>query len=83
MTRLPAPDWSRPGETWRIEEEAHLVVGTGWCTSKRCTNRAVAVSLRSGMAAPDQIRFRLCREHLAELSIWVEGNRVVSWCLRP
>jgi len=79
MTRLPMPDWTREGETWRVEEERHLlalnVTGVR-CSSRGCDRGAVAISKLAS-------RLALCPRHLAELSIWVEDGRVVSWCLRP
>jgi hypothetical protein len=93
MNPAPMPEWCREGETWRIEEERHLIPGTGYCTARSeqyghfpCAHRAVAVG-RSNHA------LALCAQHLMEMSIWLEGptidangrtttaSRVVSWRL--
>jgi len=80
VNRQPLPDWTRPGETWRIEHEPLAGVAPGGvCASRtrveRCYRKSVAVVGRSGRP--------ICERHLRAIGMWIEGGRVVSWCLRP
>ena len=76
------PDWVRDGETWRVEEEPHLVVGHGWCTARDgqyghdpCGREAFVVGRSSHWLA-------LCETHLREsCAAWVNDGLVVSWRL--
>lgn len=82
MTRLPVPNWTREGETWRVEEETAVPwradLTALLCRHGRCRARAVAgYTTRSGEFHP------MCAAHLAEQRMWIEDGRVVSWCLRP
>lgn len=80
-TALPKPDWCREGETWRVEEEQHLVVGQGLCTARPdqygyhpCDHEAIAVGRTNR-------RLALCLEHLGSQAAWIENGKVVSWRL--
>jgi hypothetical protein len=74
--RLPIPDWSRPGETWRIEAENEWhPTDRGGCSSKCCHRVAVAWQPRNGHG--------LCEVHLTSGLMWIENDQVVSWALRP
>ena len=82
MIRLPLPDWTRPGETWRVEHEPLARVAPGGvCESgrrtERCYRKSVAIVGRSASPIP------ICEVHLRAIGMWIEGGRVVSWCLRP
>ena len=73
--RLPVPDWTRVGETWRIEEEPGWEpIDDGLCEARRCYRRAVVWRPRDA--------FALCAIHTRDTGrMWVENGRVVSWRL--
>lgn len=86
LNRQPLPDWTRPGETWRVEPEDAVPWRTDvgpihcrvrhWQRHDRCVNRAVAgYTTRSGEFHP------MCEVHLSAQRMWIEGGRVVSWRL--
>jgi hypothetical protein len=80
---LPVPDWSRPGETWRVEPEDggwYLTRGDGVCSSRGCFRSAVAIRPARTYRGLD---FAICGEHLTAGCMWIENGQVVSWCLRP
>jgi hypothetical protein len=87
MSRLPQPDWDRPGETWRVEPEDAVP----WRTDvrglicrydiyrshrPRCRRRAVA-----GYSTRDSEFHPLCEQHLNAGKMWIEDGHVVSWRL--
>lgn len=80
MERLPVPEWSRPGETWRVEPETAVTwaVGvSGECRSPRsCGRPAVA-----GFTSRGGYDYPVCVDHLRESRMWIEDGRVVSWKL--
>ena len=83
MIPLPMPDWGRKGETWRIEPEPGgwvLTGGHGVCSGTGCSRSAVALRPARTYRGDD---FLLCSLHLYAARMWVEGRRIVSWCLRP
>ena len=83
--RLPMPDWTRAGETWRVEPEPHLRMMNGGACSHRERGRGRPVQcFRVGVAAglPNS-GLVLCARHLLEQRCWIEDGRVVSWALRP
>lgn len=78
--RLPEPDWTRPGETWRIEpERGWLPVDIDgeevqcWGQSRHCSIPATAQRTDNGAA--------YCVSHLRFGRMWIEDERVVSWRL--
>jgi hypothetical protein len=79
-TRLPMPNWTREGETWRVEPETAVewtIEVYGTCNDK-CERRSVAGIIRRGYLLKEW-----CGQHLAESKMWVEDGQVVSWTLRP
>jgi hypothetical protein len=81
--RLPMPDWSRRGETWRIESE-----GREWrlvdidgpdvrCNGMKGRCALPAIAVRQGRFS--EVAF--CVHHLRLGGMWVENDRVVSWRL--
>ena len=76
--RLPMPDWSRPGETWRVEPEPYIeVCDAGFiCGDGRgCSLPAVALVGR-GRKRP------ICEYHMSrDAMAWIEDGQVVSWRL--
>ena len=78
--RLPMPDWSRPGETWRVEPEPFMeacddgfICGDG----RGCSLPAVALVGR-GRRRP------ICEYHMRRDTLaWIEEGVVVSWKLSP
>lgn len=77
--RLPVPDWTRPGETWRVEEEPGWILRADYMCSAlkdRCLRRAVAVRPRGE-------HYALCDVHLRAGLMWIENGQVVSWAIRP
>jgi hypothetical protein len=83
MTRLPVPDWTREGETWRVEHEPLAgVLPGGICESRglRPNNR---LCCRESVAVMGSRAKPICERHLNEIGLWVEGGRVVGWVLRP
>jgi len=79
--RLPMPDWSRPGETWRVEQEEHLRVGRGKCASRTGAKHMPKTYCERDAVAVGRGDFALCEVHLREMGVWVEHGRVVSWRL--
>jgi len=80
---VPRPDWTRPGETWRVEPETSrwvLLDADTPCDGdkQRCSEKAVAGIERNLWISP-----ALCQRHLREGLMWIEDGRVVSWSLRP
>jgi hypothetical protein len=79
--RLPEPDWSRPGEYWRVAPEPNMdILPPGARCAHReahakqtCPDEAVAVIRAAGMP--------LCRRHIRVHGLWIEGGQVVSWAL--
>jgi hypothetical protein len=83
MNREPMPDWTRPGETWRVETERGGWVTTtgGVCSGTGCFRRAIV--LRPALSSHRGKDFMLCELHVRSNHMWIEGGQVVSWCLRP
>jgi hypothetical protein len=76
---LPKPEWTRPGETWRVEPETArwvLLDADTPCDHRSCEDGAVAGIERNLWVKP-----ALCATHLREGLMWIEAERVVSWCL--
>ena len=74
---FPPPDWTRPGETWRVEAEPFdwRVVSDGVCGVRHCFRQAVVYRSRP--------TFALCAAHVREGRMWIENGQLVSWALRP
>jgi hypothetical protein len=86
MTRLPIPDWTREGETWRVEGEPLAgVLPGGVCTShsRRAGLYRVLYCHSESVAVLGSKAHPICERHLNEIGLWVEGGRVVGWVLRP
>lgn len=82
MTRQPMPDWTRKGETWRVEPENGWVpIGDGICNGTGC--RRPAAAFRPNHRMNRNGGFGLCQLHMRACGMWIEDGRVVSWCLRP
>ena len=85
LGRLPVPDWSRPGEIWRIEPEdrdwslADIDGEDEQCRGDRGRCPIPATAVRHGRFS--EVAF--CVRHLREGGMWVENDRVVSWRLSP
>jgi hypothetical protein len=74
--RLPMPDWTRPGESWRIEAEpGWQLTRTGSCDAKGCFRPAVAIRPHN--------RYANCEVHLRTGLMWIENGQVVSWAQEP
>lgn len=78
--RLPMPDWSRPGETWRVEPER------GWTVDSRAdwlceANRGHCHKLSRAYLTNGRRDTAYCDEHLAKSLMWIENERVISWRL--
>ena len=85
MSRLPVPDWTRPGETWRVETErggwiASSVAHGGVCSVRGCWRPSVVMRPARTYRGDDYL---LCAEHVKKHRMWIEDARLVSWCLRP
>ena len=82
VTRLPVPEFTRPGETWRVEAEPGGWTQTrdGLCSAKACYR--VAVVLRPDRRGRGN-DFLLCAVHVREFGMWIENGQLVSWVMRP
>jgi hypothetical protein len=78
MTALPTPDWSRPGETWRIEPESEWT--TKACEATACDGQGHRCQLTVVARRLDH-RFHSCAYHLHSGLMWIEDDHVVSWRL--
>ena len=86
MNRLPVPDWTRPGETWRVEPEPGGWSATeddalgGVCSVTGCRRSSVVIRPARTFRGDDYV---LCEVHVREQRMWIEDGRLVSWSLRP
>lgn len=85
LTRLPMPDWTRPGETWRVEAEpggwvVSSVAYGGVCSARSCNRPSVVLRPARTYGGND---YMLCAVHVRDAGMWVEDARLVSWALRP
>jgi hypothetical protein len=81
--RLPEPDWSRPGEWWRIEKEPYAAADAGGVCMVR-ERKGGPLCMRPGVAVIGRyLNYPLCAKHLEKQRMWIEDGEVVSWALRP
>lgn len=83
---FPKPDWSREGETWRVEPEDGWVLVDGYRCLHRGGRRGMPVHCHrdavAGLVRHGAVRFALCERHLREQRVWIDETwRVVSWRL--
>jgi hypothetical protein len=83
VSRLPIPDWTREGETWRVEPEtggwivSSVALG-GVCSVEGCHHPSVVMRPARNYLGDDYL---LCMAHVEDGRMWIEDARLVSWRL--